>query len=138
MPENNNRFNDTINQVTLIGRLGKKPELRFTPNGSEVTTLSVATNQSIPDGNGGWTSVAEWHNVEVWGAQAVSCCDYLDKGSKVYVEGRNKVNVKGEGEERKYFPFVKASKVLFLSTNGGGTQIAEVEEAHDASEEIPF
>lgn len=131
-----NSYTNSVNEVTLIGNLGKKPELRYTPNGAEVTTLSVATNQSVPDGNGGYKNVPEWHSVEVWGNTAVACCNFLDKGRKVYVNGRLKTDVSGEGENRRYFTKVKADRILFLDGSNG--QQAEVEEAPASEEEIPF
>ena len=70
---------DSVNQVTLIGRLAAPPELRETASGNDVTTVRVATNGK---------SHAEFHDVVLWGQLADFACQYLGKGRLVYIEGR--------------------------------------------------
>ncbi len=70
---------DSVNQVTLIGRLVGTPELRETGSGKSVTTIRVATNGK---------SHAEFHDVVLWGQLADFACSYLGKGRLVYIEGR--------------------------------------------------
>jgi single-strand DNA-binding protein len=70
---------DSVNQVTLIGRLVAAPELRETASGKHVTTIRVATNGK---------SHAEFHDVVLWGQLADFACHYLGKGRLVYIEGR--------------------------------------------------
>ena len=70
---------DSVNQVTLIGRLVAAPELRETGSGKSVTTIRVATNGK---------SHAEFHDVVLWGQLASFACSYLGKGRLVYIEGR--------------------------------------------------
>ena len=74
--------------IILIGNLGKDPEMRFTPGGQPVTTLSVATNRRYNGQNGQPVKETTWFRVTVWGKQAESCNEFLHKGSKVLVEGR--------------------------------------------------
>ena len=74
--------------IILIGNLGKDPEMRFTPSGQPVTTLSVATNRRYNGQNGQPVKETTWFRVTVWGKQAESCNEFLHKGSKVLVEGR--------------------------------------------------
>ena len=74
--------------VILIGNLGKNPEMRFTPSGQPVTTLSVATNRRYNGANGQPVKETTWFRITVWGVQAEACNEYLHKGSKVLVEGR--------------------------------------------------
>ena len=74
--------------LILIGNLGKEPEMRFTPSGQPVTTLSVATNRRYSDTNGQPVKEKAWFRVTVWGKQAETCNQFLHKGSKVLVEGR--------------------------------------------------
>ena len=75
-------------QLTIIGNLGKEPEMRFTPNGQAVTNLSVATNRVWNDAQGVQHKETSWFRVTVWGKPAESCNQYLHKGSKVLVVGR--------------------------------------------------
>ena len=74
--------------LILIGNLGKEPEMRFTPSGQPVTTLSVATNRRYSGANGQAVKETTWSRVTSWGKQAETCNQFLHKGSKVLVEGR--------------------------------------------------
>ena len=78
-----------INKVILIGNLGQDPELRYTPNGTAVTNLNLATDESYKDRQTGqMVPRTEWHRVVMFGKVAEVAGQYLRKGSKVYVEGR--------------------------------------------------
>lgn len=77
-----------LNKVMIIGRLGRDPEMRYTPGGSPVTTFSVATSRQWKDGNGETREETEWFNVVAWNKLAEICNDYLRKASRVYIEGR--------------------------------------------------
>ncbi len=74
--------------LILIGNLGKDPDMRYTPSGQPVTTLSVATNRRYTGSTGSPIKETAWFRVTVWGKQAESCNEFLKKGSKVLVEGR--------------------------------------------------
>ena len=74
--------------IILIGNMGKDPEMRFTPSGQPVTTLSVATNRRYNGTNGQPVKETTWFRITVWGKQAEACNEFLHKGSKVLVEGR--------------------------------------------------
>lgn len=78
----------SLNKVMLIGNVGRDPEMRFTPSGTAVTTFSVATNRRIRSQDGQWTDETEWHNVVTFEKLAEQCNEYLNKGRKVYIEGR--------------------------------------------------
>ena len=78
----------SVNKVILVGNLGQDPELRYTPNGAAVTTISLATNETWKDDKGNRQERTEWHRVVLWRKQAEFAGEYLKKGSKVYVEGR--------------------------------------------------
>lgn len=74
--------------IILIGNLGKDPEMRFTPSGQPVTTLSLATNRRYNNTNGQPVKETTWFRITVWGKQAEACNQHLHKGSRVLVEGR--------------------------------------------------
>lgn len=78
----------SVNKVILLGNLGQDPELRYTPSGAAVTTLSLATNEVWKDNDGNKQERTEWHRVVLWRKQAELAGEWLKKGSKVYVEGR--------------------------------------------------
>jgi single-strand DNA-binding protein len=78
-----------INKVILVGNLGQKPEVKFASNGNAIANLSVATSESWTDKNTGQKQEkTEWHRVSLFGKLAEIAGQYLDKGSKVYVEGK--------------------------------------------------
>ena len=79
---------NSLNKVILIGNLGQDPEARFTPQGTAVTNLSVATNESWKDQNGETQDRTEWHRVVMYGRMAETASEYMKKGQMVYVEGR--------------------------------------------------
>lgn len=78
-----------INKVILIGNLGNDPDTRFTPQGAAVTNLSIATDESYKDKQTGQiVPKTEWHRVILFNRLAEIAKEYLQKGSKVYIEGR--------------------------------------------------
>ena len=78
-----------INKVILVGNLGAKPEVKYASNGNAISNLSVATSESWTDKNTGQKQErTEWHRVSLFGKLAEIAGQYLDKGSKVYVEGK--------------------------------------------------
>ena len=77
-----------LNKVTLIGRLGQDPEIRYTQSGSAVANTTIATNDYWTDKQGEKQERTEWHSLVMWGRLADLAQSYLKKGSQVYVEGR--------------------------------------------------
>ena len=77
-----------VNKVTLIGHLGRDPEVRRLENGAVVAKFSVATNENYKDKNDEWQKLTEWHDVVAWRSLAEQAEKYLKKGSLVYVEGK--------------------------------------------------
>jgi len=78
-----------INKVILVGNLGAKPEIKYASNGNAISNLSVATSESWTDKSTGQKQErTEWHRVSLFGKVAEIAGQYLEKGSKVYVEGK--------------------------------------------------
>ena len=78
-----------VNKVILIGNLGQKPEMRYTATNSAVANLSIATTESWKDRESGeMRDKTEWHKVVFFGKPAETIEKYLDKGSKIYIEGK--------------------------------------------------
>lgn len=78
----------TVNKVILLGRLGRDPELRYTPAGAAVANFSIATNRVWKDQNDQKVEQTDWHNIVAWRTLAEFSNTYLKKGSLVYIEGR--------------------------------------------------
>jgi single-strand DNA-binding protein len=77
----------SINKVILIGRLGKDPEVKYTPSGAPVAKFSLATDETFKDRTGEQQRRTEWHNIVAWNKLAEICGEYLTKGKQVYIEG---------------------------------------------------
>ena len=92
-----------VNKVLLVGRLTRDPEIRNTPGGQSVATLSMATNRFWKDKSGQRQDKTEFHNVVLWGRLAEIAGQYLTKGQEAYIEGRletRKYTAKDGGERR--------------------------------------
>ncbi len=115
--------------VIIVGNLGKDPEMRYTPNGSAVTSLSVATNRTYSDSAGQKVKETTWFRVSVWGKQAESVNNYLKKGSMVLVEGElrpdketgnPRIFTRNDGTSAASYE-VNARTVQFLTPKAGGS-----------------
>ncbi len=115
----------SVNRVILVGNLGRDAELRYTPGGAPVATLSLATTEVFKDKEGQRKEQTEWHRVVVWGKTAETLNEYLTKGKQIYVEGRlqtrkweEKASEPGEKPITRYSTEIKADRVVLL---GGGS-----------------
>jgi single-strand DNA-binding protein len=114
----------SVNKVILIGNLGKDPEVKYTPQGTAVARLTVATNERYKDKSGEWQDRTEWHNVVLWQRLAEIAGEYLKKGGKVYIEGRLQTRSWDDKQtnQKKYMTEVVANDLVLLSgrSEGGG------------------
>ena len=83
---------NSVNKVILVGNLGQDPESWFTPQGTAVTNLSVATNETWKNQSGEPQDKTEWHRIVMYGKMAETAAEYMKKGQMVYVEGRLETN----------------------------------------------
>ncbi len=79
---------NSVNKAILVGRMGQKPELKYTPAQTAVTNITLATNETRKDASGNNIDSTEWHRIVVFGKTAEFVVNYLDKGSLLYIEGR--------------------------------------------------
>jgi single-strand DNA-binding protein len=108
-----------VNKVILIGHLGKDPEVRYTPSGQAVASLTLATSENWTDKNGQKQDRTEWHRIVVWGKLAELCGEYLAKGRQVYVEGRLQTREWADKEgHKRYTTEIVASQIQFLGGKG--------------------
>jgi single-strand DNA-binding protein len=77
----------SVNKVILVGRLGRDPEVKYTPSGAPVAKFSLATDETFKDRSGEQQKHTEWHNIVAWNKLAEICGEYLTKGKLVYIEG---------------------------------------------------
>jgi single-strand DNA-binding protein len=114
----------SFNKLTLVGNLGRDPELRYTPQGTPVCSFTMATNEKRKDRAGENQDVTTWFRVTLWGRQAETASQYLSKGRPVYIEGRLRVEewTDKDGKQR-YTLEVHATDMQFIGGRGdeGGT-----------------
>ena len=109
-----------INKVILVGNMGNDPEVRYTPAGAAVTTISLATTESWKDKEGNKQEKTEWHRVVFFGRLAEIAGEYLKKGSQVYIEGKLRTNKwqDKEGQDR-YTTEILANEMQMLGGRSG-------------------
>jgi single-strand DNA-binding protein len=126
-------------KTTVVGHLGRDPEMRYLPSGTPVTSFSVATTRRWTNAEGQPQEKTTWFRVSVFGKQAEACNQYLTKGRLVLVEGEIDASAwsdKTSGEPRASLE-LRARTVRFLG--GRGERVEAPEEAPpEAEEEIPF
>lgn len=134
-------------KIVFVGNLGRDPEMRYTPGGTAVTNLNVATNRTYTDNSGEQIKETVWFRVSVWGKQAESVHQYLRKGRQVLVEGRLTGDENGnpriwnrkDGSPAASFE-VSAISVRFLGGRGDA-DVGDIEggpSAPESEEDIPF
>jgi single-strand DNA-binding protein len=110
----------SFNKITIVGNLGKDPELRYTPQGNAVCNISVATNEKRRDKTGDLQDVTTWFRITLWGKQAENASKYLTKGSPIYIEGRLRVEEWSDRDgKNRYTLDVQATDMQFLGTGRG-------------------
>src|ERR1044071_8191041 len=140
----------SLNKVLLIGNLTRAPELRYTPSGTAVADLRMAVNRNYSTQSGEKREETCFLTVVVWGKQAESCGEYLDKGSQIFVEGRLQTRdwESKDGQKRTVTEGV-AERVQFMSrtqgAGGGAGAPAAVpaagcaaDEPHGSDDDVPF
>ena len=102
-----------LNKVMILGNVGQDPEIRYTANGSAVATLRVAANRSYRRPDGEWDKETEWFSVVAWNQLAERVAQNLQKGDRVYIEGRLRTHSwDGPDGQRRYRTEVIADRVL--------------------------
>jgi len=108
-----------INKVILVGNLGNDPETRSMPNGSAVTTISIATTDAWKDKNSGQQQErTEWHRVVFFNRLAEIAGQYLKKGSSVYIEGALRTNQWEKDGQKHYTTEIIANEMQMLGGRG--------------------
>jgi single-strand DNA-binding protein len=111
----------SVNKVILVGNLGRDAELRYTPGGAAVATLNLATTEIWNDKEGQRQEKTEWHRVILWGKQAETLNQYLQKGKQIYVEGRLQTRQWDDKDgNKRYTTEIKADRITLLGGGGGG------------------
>jgi single-strand DNA-binding protein len=108
-----------LNRAMLIGNLTRDPEVKTTPSGQNVASFSVATNRVWTNQQGQKQEAVEYHNIVAWGKLAEICGQYLNKGKKIYVEGRLQTrDWQGQDGVKRYKTEIVAENMIMLDRGG--------------------
>lgn len=113
----------SVNKVIIIGNLGADPEHRTTQSGAQVANLRIATSRGYTDKDGVRREETEWHSVVLWSGLAASA-QYLEKGRKVYIEGRLQTRdwIDQQSGQKRYKTEIVGQEMTFLDSRGGEGQ----------------
>jgi single-strand DNA-binding protein len=115
----------SFNKITIVGYLGRDPELRYTPQGTALCKMSIATTEKRKNVAGEMEEHTTWFRVTAWGRQAELANEYLAKGRQVYVEGRLRLEEYTDREGQKRFSVeVNATEIQFLGQRADSTNTA--------------
>ena len=107
----------SFNKITIVGNLGRDPELRYTPQGTPVCTFTMATNDRRKDKNGEMQDQTTWFRITLWNRQAETASQYLHKGKSVYIEGRLRVDEYTDRDGKPRFALeVTATDMQFIGS----------------------
>jgi single-strand DNA-binding protein len=122
-----------LNKAMIIGNATRDPELRTTPNGRSVASFAVATNRRYTDGSGEQREEVQYHEIVAWGKLAEIVNQYIQKGSKVYVEGRIQTrHWEGQDGNRRERTEIIADNIINLSPRTGGSDYSETKSNTDS------
>jgi single-strand DNA-binding protein len=108
-----------LNMAQIIGHLGRDPDVRYTPEGTAVVNLAVATNETWKDKDGEKQERTEWHRVVLFGKVAEIAAQFLKKGSLVYLQGRLQTRKwAGEDGQDRYTTEILAERMRMLGGKG--------------------
>lgn len=119
-----------VNRVTLIGRLGKEPEIKTVGSDKKLSKFSIATSESYKDASGQWQEKTQWHNITAWSEVKA------EKGDTLYIEGK----IEYREHEGKYYTDIIASYTRKLNS---GQKIESIKPdvilpAENKNEDLPF
>ena len=128
----------SVNKVILIGRLGKDPEVKYTPSGAPVAKFSLATDEVFKDRSGEQQKRTEWHNIVAWNKLADICGQYLTKGKQVYIEGsiRSRQWEDQAGNKRTAYDIV-AREMKMLGSKADSDRASAAAAAAPPAEHVP-
>ncbi len=133
----------SLNRVLIAGRTTRDPELRYTPSGTAVCNLRLASSRRYKDRSGEWQDDSTFINVVAWGKTAENCGEYLKKGSAVLVEGRlQSRSWETEDGQKRSVVEINALRVEFLDRVGADTDAgpSEIPGGEDSprDDDVPF
>ncbi len=129
----------SINKATLIGNVGKDPEVKFLPSGAAVANFTLATSERFKDKGGEFQERTEWHNLVAFQRLAEIVRDYVKKGSKLYVEGRIQTRSWDDKDNQKHYKTeIVVNDLVLLSGRGEGGESGGYSRSSSSSSSSPY
>jgi len=110
----------SLNKTMLIGNVGGDPEIRVTSSGTRVAKFSLATNRQWKDSSGQQQDKTEWHRITFFGKLADIVEQWVNKGDRIYVEGRLEYSQSEKDGQVRYWTDIIATEMLMLGSRGSG------------------
>ena len=130
-----------VNKVTILGRVGKTPEVKYLEGGMAVAKLTIATTEKYKNAKGEVVESTEWHNVTAWRKLAEIIEKYVQKGQLLYIEGKIKYSKSEKDGKTSYFTEIVANELkMFPKAHNSGSQEtteAKTESQSDDAEAFP-
>ncbi len=104
----------SLNRATLIGNIGKDPELRRTPQGTSVCTIRLATTETYKNKRNEWQEVTDWHSVVLWDRLAEIAAQLLRKSDRIFIEGKIRTRTFEKDGQKKHFTEIIAQNLIIL------------------------
>ena len=136
-----------VNKAILVGRLGKDPEIKYTPSGTAIANFTIATSENYKDKDGQKQERTEWHRIVAFGKLAEICGEYLAKGKQVYIEGRIQTRSWDDKDGNKKYMTEMVATIMQMrkkphaTTSSGQTAVPEGSSAQEPSvveKDVPF
>jgi single-strand DNA-binding protein len=127
-----------LNKVMLIGKLGRDPEMRYTPSGKPVTTFGLGASRSWNTSDGEKHTETEWFNIVAWGNLAEICKQYLAKGRLVYIEGRLQSRYWEDAEGNRHSSVEVVANEMIMLDERREENSASQEVSEEQEDEFPF
>ncbi len=127
-----------LNKVIMIGRVGREPEMRYTPSGRPVTTYTIAVNRSWNTSDGERHYETDWFNVVTWGNLAEICKQHLTKGQLVYIEGRLQTRYWEDSDGNKHSSTEIIANEMILLGDRREVEDSSADENIEMDQELPY
>jgi len=127
-----------LNKVIMIGRVGREPEMRYTPSGRPVTTYTIGITRSWNSSDGERHYETDWFNVVAWGNLAEICKQHLTKGQLIYIEGRLQTRYWEDTEGNKHSSTEIIANEMILLSDRREAEEATTMENYEFDQELPL
>ncbi len=130
---------DGRNLVILLGNVGADPELRVTSGGQSVLKIRMATSESYLDKNRVRQEKTEWHTVIVWGKRADALAKFVEKGSRIYVEGSIQTRSYDDKDgNKRYSTEINCNELILCGGAGSQRRTQEPERQPGEDDDVPY